>query len=263
MTEPGVWCLSRYADVSAALRDRRLTPETPDGAVHKQFRESALSAFSATKIAEWRTRIEPIRFDGIAPWSLAVAFVVTGLPKDDAAELASMAYDVFASATEPFDDRLRTRSEASTTKLAARFRNAIDIQAFIALSQTLPCFLTNARRALTEFPEQVERLRDQSMVADAMEELLRYAGPSQAIFRTAREDVKIAGTKLPAGSRAMLALAAANRDPEQFASPNRLDFGRGAVRHLAFGGGLHACLGAQLIRMATAVAIPHLIDGLL
>lgn len=259
VTELGVWRLSRYADVLAALRDARLAPETPEGEVHKQFRKSARSAFPVTKIAEWRAQIETIRFDAIAPWSLAVATVITKVPKDNAVELASLAQDVFASSTAPFDDRLRALAEASTTKLAARFRSAIDMQAFVALSQTLPCFLIDARQALLEHPEQVERLRDRSIVADAIEELLRYAGPSQAIFRTVREETTIAGTTLSTGSRVMLVLAAANRDPDQFSSPNRLDFGRGAVRHLALGAGLHACAGGQLIRMATTVAIPHLI----
>ena len=96
----------------------------------------------------------------------------------------------------------------------------------------------------------------------ATEELLRYAGPSLAQFRTAVREVHLAGQRIEAGNRVALMLASANRDPKVFSDPNRLDLVRRPNPHLAFGAGVHSCIGAALIRAASTAAISYFVENL-
>ncbi|MFC7646856.1 cytochrome P450 [Streptosporangium lutulentum] len=99
---------------------------------------------------------------------------------------------------------------------------------------------------------------DERDTAKAVEELLRYDPPVQLTLRFALEDVELCGTPIRRGEAVMALLGAANRDPEVFADPERLDLDRGPARHLAFGLGVHFCLGAPLARMEGAVALSAL-----
>ena len=99
-------------------------------------------------------------------------------------------------------------------------------------------------------------------VAAAVEELLRYDGPSKAQVRVVAQDVDLGGRRLAAGDRVLAALAAANRDPARFRDPDRLDVTRAAGPGLAFGHGLHYCLGAPLARLEAQVALPALARAL-
>ena len=92
-----------------------------------------------------------------------------------------------------------------------------------------------------------------------MEELLRYDGPTPAMVRVAREDLRVGGREIGRGDRLFLMINAANRDPAQFAEPDRLDLGRADNRHLAFGHGIHFCLGAPLARLEGQLALPALL----
>jgi cytochrome P450 len=94
----------------------------------------------------------------------------------------------------------------------------------------------------------------------AVEELLRYAGLARRITRIAQATLILDGVRIAAGQRVKLELNSANRDPEQFAEPNRLDLTRRGVRHLALGAGPHACPGAPLIRMASKVATSAFVE---
>ena len=115
--------------------------------------------------------------------------------------------------------------------------------------------------ALLQHPDQLVRLREESDLAPtAVEELLRFVVPAEtATERYAREDLEIAGTPMPRGSLVLLVVAAANRDPAHFPEPDRLDLGRIPNRHIAFGQGVHYCIGAPLARMEAAVALPALL----
>lgn len=115
--------------------------------------------------------------------------------------------------------------------------------------------------ALLRHPDQLARLRDDPGLAPtAVEELLRFVSPAEtATERYAREDMEIAGVPVPRGALVLLVLAAANRDPAQFTDPDRLDLARTPNRHLAFGQGLHYCLGAPLARLEAGVALPALL----
>ncbi|MGV0739760.1 cytochrome P450 [Mycobacterium syngnathidarum] len=99
-------------------------------------------------------------------------------------------------------------------------------------------------------------------IDSATEELIRFEGPVQGDIRILTEDVELDGRKLSAGSRVLLLISAANRDPEVFDHPNRLDFGRDKIGHLGFGIGAHYCLGAPLARLEATIAVPALISRL-
>jgi cytochrome P450 len=131
----------------------------------------------------------------------------------------------------------------------------------IAGHETTVNLIGNGTLALLENPDQMERLRqDPALIRPAVEELLRYASPLEtATERYAREDVTIEGVTIPRGGLVYAALASANRDERQFASPDRLDLAREPNRHLAFGLGLHYCLGAPLARLEGQIAINTLL----
>jgi cytochrome P450 len=114
--------------------------------------------------------------------------------------------------------------------------------------------------ALLRHPAELARLRAQpELAAQAVEELLRYDGPILQIARLVSEDMELSGGTVPAGSWVVGVANSANRDPEVFPDPDRLDITRGDTRHLGFGGGLHACIGAALARVETRIMLTTLL----
>src|SRR5439155_10769574 len=101
--------------------------------------------------------------------------------------------------------------------------------------------------------------REPSLLRPAVEELLRFYPPVQLTGRIPLEDVVIGGVQVRRGQQVVALVGAANRDPAQFAQPDRLDLSREPNRHIAFGGGIHHCLGAALARAEGQVAIGTLV----
>ncbi|HLZ62575.1 MAG TPA: cytochrome P450 [Ktedonosporobacter sp.] len=123
--------------------------------------------------------------------------------------------------------------------------------------------LSQAIRCFDEHPEALKRLRKQpELMPGAIEEVLRYASPVWRLVRTNKEEVNIAGVTIPKEKMIFTWLASANRDPEQFAEPERFDITRTPNKHVAFGHGIHFCIGAPLSRMEAAVALPMIIEQL-
>ncbi len=116
--------------------------------------------------------------------------------------------------------------------------------------------------ALLENPEQLERLRAQpELMESAVEEMLRYGSPVETgTPRFTVEPVEFRGQVIPAGESVVASLLAADHDPEQFANPERFDITREPNRHIAFGFGIHFCLGAPLARLEGAIAINLLLE---
>jgi cytochrome P450 len=131
----------------------------------------------------------------------------------------------------------------------------------IAGHETTSNMLGLGTLALLRHPDQLALVRDDpAAVAPAVEELLRFLGiVHSGIPRTTTEDVEVGGVAIPADSLVILALAAANRDPRVVADGDRLDITRDAAGHVAFGHGVHHCLGAPLARMEMRIAFPALL----
>ncbi len=116
--------------------------------------------------------------------------------------------------------------------------------------------------ALLEHPDQLTKLRDESALGKtAIEELLRFVCPAEmATERYTTEELTIAGTTIPRGELVMAVIASANRDTQYFENPDALDIARTNNKHLAFGQGIHYCLGAPLARLEGQIAISTLIQ---
>jgi cytochrome P450 len=97
-------------------------------------------------------------------------------------------------------------------------------------------------------------------VGPAVEEVLRYSSPVPQLCRVTTADVVRHGATIPAGSQVVMVFAAANRDPREFTDPDRFDVGRRIDRHLAFGHGIHHCLGAALARLQARAAVEAVLD---
>jgi cytochrome P450 len=131
----------------------------------------------------------------------------------------------------------------------------------VAGHETTVNLIGNGVLALLQHPDQLRKLKeDPSLIKPAVEELLRYDGPVEtSTERFAREDVEIGGQVIPRGEMVLVVLAAADHDPERFSDPDELDITRTDNRHLAFGKGIHHCLGAPLARMEGQIAISTLL----
>jgi cytochrome P450 len=126
----------------------------------------------------------------------------------------------------------------------------------VAGHETTRNLIGNGIYTLLKHPAVYQELRDdESLLPSAVEELLRYESPVQALARTAKADLHFDGTDLPPGSRITFMIGAAHRDPRQFSDADRLDVRRAHNRHLAFGGDAHVCLGSTLARLEGRLAI--------
>ncbi len=115
--------------------------------------------------------------------------------------------------------------------------------------------------ALLDHPNQLVRLRDDpGLMPAAVEELLRYDFPVQTTFRRVRADCAVNGIELRAGDNIAVVLGGANRNPDIFEEPDRLDVGRANCPHLSLGRGIHHCLGAPLARLQGRIAFEMLLE---
>ncbi len=131
---------------------------------------------------------------------------------------------------------------------------------FIAGHETTVNLIGNGLLALLRHPDQLARVHaDPALIPNAIEELLRYDSPVQRTARIANTDVDLAGHQVAKGTMVVTALGAANRDPAQFAEPDRLDVTRRDIRHISFGYGIHFCLGAPLARVEGQIALGTLL----
>jgi cytochrome P450 len=126
--------------------------------------------------------------------------------------------------------------------------------------------ITHGLLALLEYPDQLERLRqDPSLYGPAADEMLRWATAVHHFRRTTTQEAELAGTKIPAGAKVVTWLVSGNRDEEVFENPDTFDVGREPNKHMAFGpGGVHHCLGAHLARMEVRVVFEEMmrrVDG--
>ncbi|WP_431907135.1 cytochrome P450 [Amycolatopsis thermoflava] len=163
---------------------------------------------------------------------------------------------VRAKRAEPTDDVL---GDLTTSDLTDEELSGIGTFLLGAGLDTTANMIALGAFALLRHPDQLAALRDDPALADsAVEELLRYLTIAHTGVRAALEDVELDGQVIRAGESVTIAANAANRDPERFPDPDTLDLRRHAAGHLAFGHGIHQCLGQQLARVEMRVAIPAL-----
>jgi cytochrome P450 len=169
---------------------------------------------------------------------------------------------------EPRDDLLSAliAAEEAGDKLSEAELLATCILLLVAGHETTVNLIGNGTLALLRNLEQLELLRADPLLArSAVEELLRYDPPVQFTGRVALEDISLGDVHVPKGHQAVILLASANRDPEEFHDPDRLDITRSETRHLSFGYGRHTCVGAPLARLEGEIALSALaqrFDGL-
>jgi cytochrome P450 len=159
---------------------------------------------------------------------------------------------IAARRAAPRDDMLSglIAAEEAGDKLSEDELLATCILLLVAGHETTVNLIGNGSLALLRHPDQRKRLQDDpGLITTAVEELLRFDGPVQRTARIPSEDVVIGGRTIGKGEMVMPFIGAADRDPAQFRDPDRLDLGRTDNRHIAFGWGIHFCIGAPLARV--------------
>jgi cytochrome P450 len=131
----------------------------------------------------------------------------------------------------------------------------------IAGNETTTNLLGNMLNLLTDRPDLWKQLReDRSLVEPVIEETLRYESPVQRLFRTATQDVEVGKSKISKGERVTIFYGAANRDPQEFPDPDEFRLDRDLRNHVAFGMGIHYCLGAPLARAEARISLNAFLD---
>lgn len=154
----------------------------------------------------------------------------------------------------------RLCAAAGAGDLSADELVALTVDIAMAGNDPTACLIGNGTLALLGHPEEAALLRSQpSLTAGAVDELARFDSPMQALMRVAAEEITLGRKRIRKHEIVYLMLGAANRDPEQFPSPDRLDLRREDRRHLSFGAGPHVCLGAPLARLEVEVALTRLL----
>ena len=158
---------------------------------------------------------------------------------------------------------LLIEAEEQGDKLSEGELLATCVLLYIAGHETTVNLIGNGLLALLRHPEELERVHDApSLIQSAVEELLRYDGPVQRTARITNADVELGEHKIPKGSMVVPVIGAANRDPAHFPDPDRLDVSRPDNRHIAFGFGIHFCLGAPLARLEGQITLGTLLHRL-
>jgi cytochrome P450 len=165
---------------------------------------------------------------------------------------------------KPGDDLLSALAAVDVDGESITAREVVSLAQLLLVAghETTVNLIGNGVLALLRAPDQLALLRQRpELVGPAVDEFLRFDGPVQINQRIAMEDLDLFGHKVRKGHEIMLILGAANRDPSAFAEPHRLDVTRDARKHVAFGGGIHHCLGAALARMEGQIAFRTLLEA--
>jgi cytochrome P450 len=219
--------------------------------------------------------VETARQSDFKRWSDTIIHLATGPGRGDpfAPRTANAMIELLAYLRRVVEERKRRPTDDLVSAIVAEQEgeSALSVREvvqfvlllLVAGNETTTNLIGNAVAALLDHPSELARVAaDPALVPDAIEETLRYDPPIQMLFRTATQDVEIAGTRIPKGSYVVPLLGSANRDERQFPEPDRFDIGRRAQGHVGFGFGKHFCLGASLARLETRVALEALVADL-
>ena len=214
-------------------------------------------------------------------WSDDIALALSGIDtagtKDELFALYELAQNSFLALSDYFMERvveLRRNPQENLLSALAQAEEQGDrltedelfancVLLMIAGHETTTNLIGNGILALLQNPGQREALSSNpDLIVSAVEELVRYDSPVQKMGRIALADINVAGKQIKKGELVCFSFAAANRDPEQFESPKQLDITRKRNRHLAFGHGLHYCVGAALARLEGQIAVNSVLRSL-
>ncbi len=272
------WVLSRYADLTAAFHSPDLLLVGPaskekspsvDEPARLRMRAETREALSPVALRSWRKHMlhharelvaqfdcgHPIGLikDYAEPLCFALAIPATHPDPVPGQHLAELAAQVSLAAAEPLDDRLRSQSE-DRDREAAPFlhypaRSRCRTLGFVALSRTLVSLLGNAWFALGTPSAGMEAVAHAARPGGARRRgTAAVCGLTRPLFRRAVVDTTLNGLSIRNGDRVILCLLAANRDPERYPDPHQLSVMRPRISHVSLGAGLHACVGAPLVR---------------
>lgn len=321
--ERGIWVLSRYDDVRAALRDHGRLSSTAgvgygwrpvpmmialDPPEHTRLRRIVQREFvPSAVVARWGGRVEALvaaHLDDAlgrgtcdlaqvvaSPLPVRVIAELLGVPPDDWPAFKRWSEDTVDALGGALDPVASARAEASVAELgrycheAGRARRAApgddllsllvapgddtladhEVSAFAVLllvagNETTSDLVTNLVQALVDHPDQWALLRRRpELVPAAVEEALRFDAPIQGFFRNTLVDVEVRGVRIPAGEKVLVLYGSANRDEAHFPRADRFLVERNPPDHLAFGAGVHHCLGAPLARLQATTLLRGLL----
>jgi cytochrome P450 len=207
-------------------------------------------------------------------WSLAILGALEPRLTPDAAQRGNTAVKEFETYLDGLIERRRREPLGTSSDLISRLLQGEFTGHALSRSELIQncIFLLNAGHetttnlignglvALAQHPDQRKRLlSDPHMIKPAIEEFLRYESPNQLGNRITTQPVELGGVSMPVGTQITLCIGAANRDPDAFVEPDKLDIGRSPNRHLAFGSGIHICAGLSVARLEAATAIGRFI----
>ncbi|MGW6445416.1 cytochrome P450 family protein [Lentzea sp. NPDC055074] len=289
------WMISRYDDVVQALSHPGLSSALFAGGMlshtdppeHTQLRKPVARAFSTRRMEALRPRIEQIANELLDAWEdaeevdvietfahplpITVICELLGVPKEDRDEIRTLSTELLvpATMTEAFGrfaayvERLLTTKEPGDdviTELRDEPNLVMNLVLLITAGhETTVHLIGNGLLALLRDPDLKRSLADDPiMVPEAVEEFLRLDGPlALGVGRVATSDVVIGGVTIPRSSQVTISLGAANRDPSRFPDADVLQLGRDP--HVAFGHGIHYCVGARLARIEGEIAFGTLL----
>jgi cytochrome P450/uncharacterized membrane protein YdbT with pleckstrin-like domain len=272
----------RFEPFNALHRNQMMENEPP---VHTRLRSLVAKAFARGHVERLRPRVQAMTdalldavdprsgFDLIADYAepLPVAVIAELLGVPEVEDRAITAAAEFAEYMRGLADvrRAAPRNDMVSDLVAAEEHgqrlsgDELVASAILLLNAGHEASVNafgNGVVALLNHPEQLDRVRaDDDLVEPAVEEMLRYDSPLQLFERTASAEVVLGDVTVPAGGKVAALLGAANRDPAAFADADALDVGRRPNHHIAFGAGLHHCLGAPLARMELQISLPTLL----
>lgn len=278
-----------------AIQVMRQTMLNADPPEHTRLRKSAVRTFSARRVEAIRPRLQQIAdelLDALptagtvdlltrygSPMAVRGLGALVGLPEEVGRQLLPPEDEpdrvmvplpvIHAAAAEWVQIRRRHPTDDLVSALVAAHEQgelsddelvAVPLIVFVGGHFTTIQLIGNGVFLLLQHPEQLAGIvRDPTLVPAMVDELLRHAGPSAYVGRYAVEDVEVGGARIPAGGYVRALLRAANHDPDRFTDPDRFDIHRPDADNVAFGHGVHYCIGARLARLEAEVAIGTLL----
>lgn len=321
----GIWVLSRYDDVRAALRSHEVFSSTEgvgserrplpmlvayDPPEHTRLRRIVQRDFTPTAInTTWTPTVAALVDELVGdliergtadvsttlayPLPIAVIADILGVPRDRRDQFKRWSDEVMAALGGGLDAETSARVETAILEFAEYCYGVIkkrrhqpgddlisllvsprggelltedELVSFVVLllvagNETTTNLIGNMILAFCRNPEQWAALRARpELVPNAMEEILRYDPPVQGFFRNTTQPYELHGSTIPAGEKVMMLYGSANHDPTVFPDPERFDVTRAASVHLAFGAGIHVCLGAPLARLEGTLLLRRLVE---